>query len=75
MESYNTFDANVQCDELNLVSEAEYDEVMAVMAEEAAALESYAEWSGQVEEGEPVKDWLGGYSNSRKGPRVGAFDV
>ena len=69
MTSYTTFESNIQCEEFNGVSEAEYNEVMAVLAEEAAAFESYAEWSVEVSgEEEPVKNWLGGYKNRRSGP-------
>jgi hypothetical protein len=70
MTSYTTFDANIQCDELNAVSEAEYDEVMRLMAEESEASEGYEEWSEEVE-----KDWLGGYRNRQPGPKAGAFDI
>ena len=68
---YNTFDANVQCEEGYAVSEDEYNEVMALMAQESEDFEGYEEWSEEVE----GKDWLGSYSNRREGPRAGAFDV
>ena len=70
MTSYNTFDSNIQCEEFNGVSEAEYAEVMAIMAEESEAAEGYGEWAEEVE-----KDWLGGYSNRLPGPKAGAFDI
>ena len=70
MTSYNTFDANIQCEENGAVSEAEYDEVMQLMAEEAKGFKAFGEWSEEVE-----KDWLGGYTNRLIGPKAGAFDI
>jgi hypothetical protein len=64
METYTTFDSNVQCEEDSAVSEAEYNEVMQMMAEESAAFEGVGEWSEEVEQ----KDWLGNYSNRQDGP-------
>ena len=72
MTSYNVFDSQIQCEEFNGVNEEEYAEVMGLMAEEAEAAEGYAEWSAEVEE---AKDWAGGYTNRRQGPKAGAFDI
>lgn len=73
---YTTFDCNVQCEEFNGVSEEEYAEVMALMAEESEAAEGYGEWSEQVEQAtEPVKDWQGGYTNRREGPKHQGWDI
>jgi hypothetical protein len=69
MSEYNTFAFDsIQCEDGNAVSEAEYNEVMQLMADSSASFEGYAEWSEQVEEKEPVKDWLRGYSNRQTGP-------
>ena len=69
MTSYNTFAFDsIQCEDGHEVSEAEYNEVMQMMAEEIEATNAYNEWSAEVEEKEPVKDWLKGYSNRQSGP-------
>ena len=70
MTSYNTFDSNIQCEELNGVSEAEYDEVMRLMAEEAEGYKALGEWSEEVE-----KPWLNGYTNRLPGPTHEGWDI
>ena len=54
------------------MSEVEYAEVMAMMAEESEAEQGFAEWSAEVEE---AKNWLGGYNNRFQGPKAGCFDI
>ena len=65
MAEYTIIDSQIHCEELNLVSEAEYNEVMQLMAEEAEVAEGYKAWSESLEE----KDYLGGYSNRKAGAR------
>ncbi|MFP5265577.1 MAG: hypothetical protein ACLGJB_27120 [Blastocatellia bacterium] len=49
MTSLNNFLSNVYSEETYSVSESEYDEVMTLMAEDAAEFEGYAEWSASLE--------------------------
>jgi hypothetical protein len=67
---YNTFDANCYSEERAQVSESEYDEVMAMMADDHEALEGYGDWSTEIE-----KDYLGGYSNLISGPTYNGLDI
>jgi hypothetical protein len=74
----NTFDTSIQCEERAQVTPEEYDEVMQMMADEhdeAPDYEGYAEWSQSLEENEPVKDWLNGYSNIIEGDTYNGMDV
>jgi hypothetical protein len=50
MSGYNKFDAEIYSEELQPVSEAEYDEVMAMIAEESEGFEGYGEWSAQLDQ-------------------------
>jgi hypothetical protein len=45
----NTFDSKIHSEELFTVSEAEHDEVIQMIAEEAAGFEGYGEWSAALE--------------------------
>ena len=49
MSGYNKFDSEIYSEELQPVSEAEYDEVMAMIAAESEGFEAYGEWSAQVD--------------------------
>jgi hypothetical protein len=51
MTSISIFESNVYSEELHLVSESEYDEVMQAMAEESKDFEGYGEWSAELEQG------------------------
>jgi hypothetical protein len=75
MTYYSKFDVSIQCEESMEVSPEEYAEVMAMMAEEHAAFEAAGQWSAEVEEKEPEKDWLGNYSNDTDGPNYGGIDI
>jgi hypothetical protein len=55
MTSISNFESNVYSEELHLVSESEYDEVMQAMAEQSTGFEGYGEWSQELEQGEIVK--------------------
>ena len=61
MTTYNTFDLKIQCEELNAVSEDEYNEVMQMMAEETEGYENLPTSDQQAWEVEQdtAKDWLG----------------
>ena len=50
MSGYNKFDAEIYSEELQPVSEAEYDELMAMIAAESEGLEGYGDWSAQLDE-------------------------
>jgi hypothetical protein len=75
MTYYTTFDSSIQCEEGMEVSPEEYAEVMALMVEEYGAAQGAAVWSANLEEVEPEKDWLNGYSNSTDGPTYNGCDV
>jgi trans-2-enoyl-CoA reductase len=47
MSGYNKFDAEIYSEELQPVSESEYDEAMRLMAEDDFA--GYPEWSDELE--------------------------
>ena len=49
MSGYNKFDAEIYSEEMQPVSEAEYDEVMAEIAEESEGFEGYGEWSAALD--------------------------
>jgi hypothetical protein len=49
MTSISKFDSSVYSEEMMTVSEAEYDEVMQLMADESSEFEGYAEWSASLE--------------------------
>lgn len=49
MTSIPDFDTHVHCEELYGVSEAEYDEVMSLMAEDGDGWQGYAEWSAALD--------------------------
>jgi hypothetical protein len=72
MTYYTKFDTSIQCEEFNEVSPEEYDEVMALMAEDSEPQDfaGYSEWSESLE-----KDYLGGYSNSTDGPSYNGIDI
>ncbi len=48
MTSIQKFDTEIYSEELNQVSETEYDEVMSLMAQDD--FEGYSEWSSDIEE-------------------------
>jgi hypothetical protein len=50
MSGYNKFDAEIYSEELQSVSEAEYDEVMAMIAEESEGFQGYGEWSAAIDQ-------------------------
>jgi hypothetical protein len=50
MSGYNKFDSEIYSEELQSVSEAEYDEVIAMIAAESEGLEGYGEWSARLDE-------------------------
>jgi hypothetical protein len=50
MSGYTKFDSEIYSEELQPVSEAEYDEVMAEIAAESEGFEAYSEWSAQLDE-------------------------
>jgi hypothetical protein len=65
MTYYDSFDCKINCEDFNQVSEDEYNEVMAMMAEENEALANLPtddQQAWEVEQ-ESAKDWLGNYSN------------
>ena len=47
MSAYNKFDAEIYSEELQPVSEQEFDEVMRLMADDSFA--GYGEWSDELE--------------------------
>jgi hypothetical protein len=49
MTSISKFDSSVYSEETMTVTEAEYDEVMQLMADESSEFEGYAEWSASLE--------------------------
>ena len=64
MTYYDSFDCKINCEDFNQVSEDEYNEVMAMMAEENEALADMPQ-DEQVlweREQDKAKDWLTGYS-------------
>jgi hypothetical protein len=54
MTSISNFESNVYSEELHIVSESEYDEVMQMMADESNDFEGYGEWSQELEQGQIV---------------------
>jgi hypothetical protein len=50
MSGYNKFDAEIYSEELQPVTEQEYEEVMAEIAAESEGFTGYGEWSAQVDE-------------------------
>ena len=50
MTSISNFESNVYSEELHIVSESEYDEVMQAMADDV--FEGYGEWSQELEQGQ-----------------------
>jgi hypothetical protein len=76
MTFYNDpFSTSIRCEEFNSVSPEEMAEVFKMLGEERAAEQSFAEWSEQLEEQEPEKDWLKGYTNSTEGDTYNGLDV
>ncbi len=64
MTYYDSFDCKANCEDLNQVSEDEYNEVMQMMAEENEALadmptDEQVIWEREQDK---AKDWLNGYS-------------
>ena len=49
MSGYTKFDAEIYSEELFTVSEAEHDEVMAMIAAESEGWQGYGEWSAALE--------------------------
>lgn len=49
MSGYNKFDAECYSEELQPVTEQEFDEVMAIIADEATGFEGYAKFSSELE--------------------------
>jgi hypothetical protein len=45
----NTFDSKIHSEELFTVSEAEHDEVMAMLVAESDGFAGYGEWSAELE--------------------------
>jgi hypothetical protein len=50
MSAYTKFDSEIYSEELQPVTEQEYDEVMAMIAAESEGVEAYGEWSAQLDE-------------------------
>ena len=50
MSAYTKFDSEIYSEELQPVSEADYDEVMAMIAAESEGFEGYGEWSAQLDD-------------------------
>jgi hypothetical protein len=69
MTYYDAFDCKSNCEDFNQVSEDEYNEVMAMMAEENKALADMPsdEQVAFEAEQDSLKDWLGNYSNIDNG--------
>jgi hypothetical protein len=64
MTYYDSFDCKINCEDLNTVSEEEYNEVMQMMAEENEALADMPQdeqvlWEREQDQ---AKNWLTGYS-------------
>jgi hypothetical protein len=58
MSGYNKFDSEIHSEELQPVSEAEYDEVMAMIAAESEGFDGYSEWSGQLDESHASENFV-----------------
>jgi hypothetical protein len=72
MTFYDTFISKIQCEEFNEVSPEEYDEVMALMAEESEAQEGFGNWSDEDQrlweaEQDRLKKWTAKYSSNVDG--------
>jgi hypothetical protein len=72
MSYYDSFDCKVQFEELALVSEDEYNEVLREMALEREAEQSYGDWSDEDQrlweaEQERLKRWTRNYSSNDDG--------
>jgi hypothetical protein len=68
----DSFDCQVQSDEVSPVTETDYDEIMMLMAQEHEASEAYAEWSAEDQklweaEQARLKNWTGKYSSNVDG--------
>jgi hypothetical protein len=77
MTYYDSFDCKANCEDFNHVSEAEYSEVMQMMAEENEALENLPLDDQQVWEREQdsLKDWTGNYTNNISGPTYNGIAI
>ena len=74
MTYYDSFDCKINCEDLNAVSEEDFNDVMLEIALEREAMEGYDNWSNETErqayleqqaferKQEHAKDWLGNYS-------------
>ena len=77
----NQFDLNCYSEELFTVSEAEHDEVMAMLAEENEAMSGYGEWSAALEQPaasenfEVVNGRLRHKPEPRSIGRIGGFEL
>ena len=49
MSGYNKFDAEIYSEEFQPVTEQEFDEVMAIIADEGEAMQGYASFSSELE--------------------------
>ena len=80
MTSYNNFDSEIYSEELSIVAESEYDEVMALLAQEHEAQEGFADWSAEDQklweaEQARLKNWSGKYSPSADGDSYAGIAV
>ncbi len=72
MTYYDSFDCKINCEDLNAVSEEDFNDVMLEIAQEREAELAYADWSEEDQraweaEQERLKDWTGNYSPLDKG--------
>lgn len=49
MTSIQKFDSEIYSEEIYIVTESEYDEVMSLMAEDETKLQGYSDWSQMLE--------------------------
>jgi hypothetical protein len=77
MTYYESFDCKANCEDFNTVSESEYNEVMALMAEENEALADMPtnEQTAWERKQDCLKDWLGNYSNIDSGATYNGIAV
>lgn len=67
MTYYDSFDCKINCEDLNAVSEEDFNAVMLEIAQEREARGAYGEWSEGDQraweaEQERLKNWTGDYS-------------
>lgn len=58
MSGYNKFDVEIYSEELQPVSENEYDEVMAMIAAESEGIQGYGEWSAAIDHSSSTENFV-----------------